>query len=117
MLVAANALGLGSCWIGAFDEDKIRTIFDIEEQSRPQIILALGYPDENPPPEKKDLASFVYFNAYGLKVKDINQVVWDYSRKWEKHIETVKERGGGAIRRLKGWIDKKKGKKAPAKKQ
>lgn len=117
MLLAAHDLGLGACWIGAFDEDKIRSLFDIEEQSRPQAIIALGYPDEHPPAEKKDLQAMTHFNAYGLKVKDVNQVVRDYSRKWEKGIEGVKDSSGSIMRRLAKWMEERKKRKAKKKKQ
>ena len=46
MLLAAHSLGLGACWIGAFDEDQISNTFNIPARARPQVILALGYADE-----------------------------------------------------------------------
>jgi len=35
--------GLDSVWIGAFDEEKIKKLFDIDINSRPIAIIALGY--------------------------------------------------------------------------
>ncbi len=46
-LAAANA-GLGSCWIGAFHEDKVRAALGVEEPLRPVALLPLGYPAEVP---------------------------------------------------------------------
>jgi nitroreductase len=45
--LAACDLGLGSCWIGAFDEEKIKEI--LKTNLLPVAILTVGYPDENPP--------------------------------------------------------------------
>jgi nitroreductase len=44
MTLAAWSLGLGSCWIGAFDEGRVREILGIPESVRVVALLALGYP-------------------------------------------------------------------------
>ncbi len=48
MLLIAYSLGLGSCWVGAFDETEIRNILNIPEYARPIAIIPIGYPDEIP---------------------------------------------------------------------
>ena len=48
MSLAATAEGLGSCWIGAFQEDKVKEILDIPEKIRVVAMLILGYPAESP---------------------------------------------------------------------
>lgn len=44
----AVALGLGACWVGAFDEDAVKEIFrkDIKPDWRPIALLPIGYPAE-----------------------------------------------------------------------
>jgi nitroreductase len=110
ILLAAHALGLGACWIGAFDEDKIRSMLDIEDHARPQAIIALGYPDEEPVVHKRDLQGFVHFNAYGLKVKDVDFLLRDFSLVWEKELKKGFEKGKKRVRRIKDlfriWQDK-----------
>lgn len=49
MLVAAEN-GLGSCWIGAFNEAKISQILDLNGKIRPIALVTVGYPDESPEP-------------------------------------------------------------------
>ena len=44
LVLAATALGLGTCWIGAFDEDKIKTLLNIPQPYRIVAITPLGYP-------------------------------------------------------------------------
>lgn len=46
-MLQAQALGIGSCWIGFFDPEKIRTAFCISENEKVIAILLLGYPAED----------------------------------------------------------------------
>jgi len=48
MLLAAYSLGLGTCWIGDFDERQLKELFTIPENYNPVAIIALGYPDVQP---------------------------------------------------------------------
>lgn len=47
MLVAAE-LGLGTCWLGSFYEDKVKEVLNLPEGYRVVAMTPLGYPDENP---------------------------------------------------------------------
>lgn len=44
ILLAATALGLGACWVGAFDEDRVKEILNLEDNLRPVVIVPVGYP-------------------------------------------------------------------------
>jgi len=46
--LAAVDLGLGSVFVGAFDEEAISKILSLPGNLRPIIILPVGYPDEKP---------------------------------------------------------------------
>jgi nitroreductase len=48
MLLTAYSLGLGSCWISAFDEEAITEILEVPIHLRPVAIVTLGYADEQP---------------------------------------------------------------------
>ena len=50
--LAAAAEGLGTCWIGAFFEDRVKEILGIPEEIRVVALLPIGYP-ENPGPVEK----------------------------------------------------------------
>ncbi len=68
MLLKSHELGLGTAWIGAFDEDKLREILDIGASARPQAIFALGYPDTyEEKPKREPLENVVFFEKYGQK--------------------------------------------------
>ncbi len=47
MLLAANALSLASCWVGAFDEAKAAEILKLPSHLRPVAILPIGAPAEH----------------------------------------------------------------------
>lgn len=44
MVLAATAEGLGTCWVGSFDEGRIRELLQIPERYKIVAMLALGYP-------------------------------------------------------------------------
>lgn len=52
LTLCAVAEGLGTCWIGAFDEDEVKKILGIPPQIRVVELLPIGYP-QDPTPAKK----------------------------------------------------------------
>jgi len=48
--LAAEALGIATCWIGAFDEKRVSQALKIPLDIRPVLMLPSGYPDESPEP-------------------------------------------------------------------
>ena len=44
--LAAVDLGLGSCWIGRFDENKVKEILRIPDEIRVVELMPLGYPSD-----------------------------------------------------------------------
>ena len=55
MTLAAASLDLGTCWIGAFYEDKVKEILGVPQEIRVVALLPLGYPAEaaRPPAPQK----------------------------------------------------------------
>ncbi|MCX6677158.1 MAG: nitroreductase family protein [Methanothrix sp.] len=53
MTLAAASLGLGTCWIGAFYEDKVKEILGVPQEIRVVALLPLGYPAEEPEPRPR----------------------------------------------------------------
>jgi nitroreductase len=51
--LAAYALGLGTCWVGAFREDEAKKILNIPSGVRPVAIIPVGYPAEKPQPRNR----------------------------------------------------------------
>ncbi len=50
ILLAATSLGLGTCWIGAFNETEVREALELPANLRPLAVIPLGYPDEEREP-------------------------------------------------------------------
>ncbi len=48
MLLTAVSLNLGACWVGAFREDDVKTVLDLEPSIRPVALIPIGYPAERP---------------------------------------------------------------------
>lgn len=53
MILEAIELDLGTCWLGAFNEDEVKKILDIPEEIRVPVMFTLGYPDEDPGPRPR----------------------------------------------------------------
>jgi len=46
MVLAATAEGLGTCWVGSFDEERVRELLRMPDRYRIVSLLAVGYPRE-----------------------------------------------------------------------
>lgn len=65
LTLAAASAGLGTCWIGAFKEEKVKEILDIPPDVRVVALTPLGYPDEAPGKRpRKDLAELVCYDKF-----------------------------------------------------
>lgn len=53
LMLAAWDRGIGSCWVGAFDETEVSNILVLPSHVKPLLILALGYPAEKPERPKR----------------------------------------------------------------
>lgn len=66
LILQAQELGIGSCWIGWFDEKALKEELKIPKGKKIDIVIALGYPDEDKivPRTRKSLEEISSFNAY-----------------------------------------------------
>ncbi|MBE2888176.1 nitroreductase family protein [Geobacter anodireducens] len=66
LCLAATEMGLGTCWMGLFNEDLIRKGLGIPPTFRIVGITPLGYPDQDPKPRpRKELNEIAYFEKWG----------------------------------------------------
>ncbi len=63
MVIAAESLGMGSCFLGGipFHSKKIIEDFKLPPRVFPMVGLTMGYPAENPPPRPRYPLEFVLF--------------------------------------------------------
>lgn len=65
LCLAAHALGLGTCWMGWYNEKQIKHTLGIPEEIRIVGITPLGYPDQEPKPRpRKQLSDIAYYNQW-----------------------------------------------------
>ncbi|MBN1244285.1 nitroreductase family protein [Candidatus Bathyarchaeota archaeon] len=48
ILLTAHSLGLGTCWVGAFNEDEAKKALKTPVGIRPVAMIPVGYPDKTP---------------------------------------------------------------------
>ena len=66
--LAAIQFGLGTCWVGAFDQEKLAEYLEVPKDRVITVCMTLGYPDESPEPRsRKSLAEITFWNSYGNK--------------------------------------------------
>jgi nitroreductase len=66
LILAAWEEGLGTCWIGAFNESKAKRALGIPENVRVVAMTPLGYPAEKKGPvtDRKPLEEIVHYNRW-----------------------------------------------------
>ena len=65
MILQAYELGLGTCWIGAFNEDETKKIIRVPENVRVVAMTPLGYPNQSPSQKsRKNLDQIVSYEKY-----------------------------------------------------
>lgn len=65
MTLVAVEEGLASCWIGGFDQGRIKEILGIPDRYRVVVLLSLGYPAENPKTKlRKPLKEIISYDCF-----------------------------------------------------
>ena len=69
LLVAANAMGLGSVWCGVYPKSdrvaKFKELLSLPSEIIPLNCIAVGYPAEKPEPKDKWKPEYVHYNSWG----------------------------------------------------
>jgi len=61
LLIAAQSMGISSCWVGAFDDFAVSDILSLPYNTKPIAIVPLGLADESPaPPARMELSKIVH---------------------------------------------------------
>lgn len=91
MILSAHALGLASCWVGAFEDEMVRRVLNIPENNRIMALLPVGYPDEVvPKPQRPLLEKVVFIDNYGKKF-DMDKATGYWSGVWEAKAKKGKK--------------------------
>lgn len=65
MLLAAHALGLATCWVGAFREEETKRALDLPDGVRPVAIIPVGHPSRKPMARpRRPLNEIIHYETY-----------------------------------------------------
>lgn len=66
MILVAHELGLGTCWVAAFNEDKTKELLGIPKEVRVIALTPIGYPAEHKGPvtQRKPLTEIVHYERW-----------------------------------------------------
>lgn len=65
LILAATDVGLGTCWVAAFDPDAAREVLGLPDDVEPIAFTPLGYAVDKPGPKKrKELAELVRYERW-----------------------------------------------------
>ena len=91
MMLQASELGLGSCWVCAFDPIRLREIFSIPDHYQIECLLPLGYPDGQSTPaeshfQRESLDNTTFHEQFPLQPKTnmSREEAWDLLTQYNK---------------------------------
>jgi len=65
LILAAADLGLGTCWVAAFNVEAARDVMKLPDETEPVIFTPLGYPADQPGPKtRKPLNELVRYESW-----------------------------------------------------
>lgn len=85
IILSALSFGIGSCWLGAIDKEKISKLLNLPAEVKLDSLIALGYPKEHPRKidrdevkywrdttgrhfvPKRPLETILFYNSYGSR--------------------------------------------------
>ncbi len=83
MVLAATAEGLGTCWVGSFNEEQVKRLLKIPERFKVVALLAVGYPREKFDfagkflhliRRRKKLSEIVSFEEFGKLLQAVEEL-------------------------------------------
>ncbi len=65
ILLAATDYGLGTCWVGAFDEEAVSSILSLPSYIRPLALIPIGYESmKERETERVNINNLIHFNKW-----------------------------------------------------
>ena len=76
LLLRAHTLGIGTCWIGAFNRNVVKDILKIPEDWHIPSIAIFGYPKAYPKPTPRlDIGKICYYNSWNKQIKKRHRTI------------------------------------------
>ena len=98
MLLVATSLGLCTCWIGAFEENKVKSILNIPERLKPVALITVGFSVSyitHTKTLRRPFENVTYSEKYGVHFQWIEKGTqeWRFKlRPLEEHVKKIKEK-------------------------
>jgi nitroreductase len=68
ILLAAHAMELAACWVGAFNEEAAKRVLRVPDELRPIAVVPVGHPAEKPRARpRKHLSEIVHYETFNPK--------------------------------------------------
>jgi nitroreductase len=65
IILSAHSLRLGTCWVGAFDDERVSSVLNLPNFIRPVAIIPLGFPTKIPEPTSRmKIEKLVHFDQW-----------------------------------------------------
>lgn len=111
MALEAHALGLGSKWIGAFDEEAVKSLLSLPPEISVQVVLAVGYAQHIPgKPPKYPLEALTYFGGWRRKMRDPAKYMNDIASILLRKAQKIQATGAQALGAVKRFVKKENSK-------
>jgi len=66
LLLAVDSLGLGACWVGLFDEQRVKELLEIPAELSVAALIPIGYPAEDPTPTPRlEVDEITFWQRWG----------------------------------------------------
>ena len=73
LTLCAAAEGLGTCWIGAFNEFMVKELLGVPEDKKVVICMTFGVPRTTPPARaRKAIEGFINLDSYGSRWQPVS---------------------------------------------
>jgi nitroreductase len=94
MVVAAESMGIGTCYVGSIFEMDVQKVLDVPEYVFPAGMVCMGYPEEIPDLSMRlPLEAVVHRNLYRLPTDDdIAEWYKERDNVWETVSDNIKQR-------------------------
>ena len=92
MMLKAVEFDLGTCLVGAFNDQRVADILFLPKDITPEIILTVGYPEkkelEKPKTKREDLDRLIFFEKFKGKIPP--KRLADYAKKFMGKLKKSK---------------------------
>ena len=93
MVLKATEEGLGTCWVGAFDNERVQRLLNVPDNVDPEIIITVGYSDDTKGQQLREQVKYTTFtDMWDKKFKVIPSETEQLEKKLRKITKKKKKK-------------------------